>query len=86
MTGLGAGDAGPTGDLQVLVEEHEPDSLPAQVGLKPSYCAINICPPTKHYATYLLGTRVSSLVIKSDSLQAKNNPQHAILVLMWNGY
>ncbi|KAF0029666.1 hypothetical protein F2P81_018771 [Scophthalmus maximus] len=30
MTGLGAGDAGPTGDLQVLVDESEPDSLPAQ--------------------------------------------------------
>lgn len=32
MTGLGAGDAGPTGDLQVQVDEPEPDSLPSQVG------------------------------------------------------
>ncbi|KAA8580119.1 hypothetical protein FQN60_005654, partial [Etheostoma spectabile] len=29
MTGLGAGDAGPTGDLQVLLDEPGPDSLPA---------------------------------------------------------
>lgn len=36
MTGLGAGDVGPTGDLQVLLDEPESDSLPAQVGLKPS--------------------------------------------------
>lgn len=32
MTGLGAGDAGPTGDLQVQVDEPESDSLPSQVG------------------------------------------------------
>lgn len=32
MTGLGAGDAGPTGDLQVQVDEPELDSLPSQVG------------------------------------------------------
>lgn len=32
MTGLGAGDAGPTGDLQVQVDEPEPDSLTSQVG------------------------------------------------------
>lgn len=34
MTGLRPGDAGPTGDLQVLVDEPEPDSLLLQVGLK----------------------------------------------------
>lgn len=51
MTGLGAGDAGPTGDLQVLVDEPEPDSLPAQVGLKPSYRTKvhQICRSIKHY-------------------------------------
>lgn len=32
MTGLGAGDAGPTGDLQVQVDEPELDSLHSQVG------------------------------------------------------
>ena len=40
MTGLGAGDVGPTGDLQVLVDDPEPESVPAQVGLRPSYCTI----------------------------------------------
>lgn len=32
MTGLGAGDAGPTGDLQVQVDEPESESVPSQVG------------------------------------------------------
>ena len=40
MTGLGAGDTGPTGDLQVQVDEPEPGSLPAQVGQKPSYLTL----------------------------------------------
>ena len=40
MTGLGAGDTGPTGDLQVQVDEPEPDSLPAQVGQKPSHLTL----------------------------------------------
>lgn len=35
MTGLGAGDAGPTGDLQVQLDEPESDSLPSQVGAHP---------------------------------------------------
>lgn len=34
MTGLGAWDAGPTGDLRVLVDNPEPDSHLAQVGLQ----------------------------------------------------
>lgn len=52
MTGLGAGDAGPTGDLQVQVEEPEPDSLPAQVGLKPPDCTKvhPICQSRKDYS------------------------------------
>lgn len=34
MTGLGAWDTGPTGDLQVLLEEPQTDSHPLRVGLK----------------------------------------------------
>ena len=34
MTGLGAWDTGPSGDLQVLQEEPGPDPQPVQVGLK----------------------------------------------------
>lgn len=67
MTGLGAGDTGPTGDLQVLVDEPEPDSLPAQVGMKPSYCSNvpQVCTSIKHDSNK--GNR-KSLIVKDQIL------------------
>lgn len=50
MTGLGAGDVGPTGDLQVLVKEPEPDFLPAQVGLETFKCNSSTKKKKKDYS------------------------------------